>query len=482
MDTERLHKTNIIILWTCAAILITFITVSRGLNAQTIKSDFAMLIGMGIVTCFYLAKKASDVVRGTGITVIIAIGCILTSVSEGGNAVCFVLSYIPLGMALVYFNPKIIISFLAIYVPICVILMLINPAFIVGKGGTLAYAAENIFSFFVVGIMMMIATKRGGYLIVSTQKMLEKIKEDADNTAVVIEQLNDSMEGSSEDIGELTEQIQNVSDATYEIETLAKTMNDSAMTLNSLFSDTVNALSRNVKLNSELGTQFSKVGEAVENGSVGAEDVRNTLDTMKDTVLAAGEATDVLLNKISSVSSILKEIQKITLRTNMLSINAAIEAAKAGANGKGFAVVASEIKGLANESSDSAASIQQIIAELEKQVDDVAVKTRAGTQAAVAGMESVEKLVSILGEIKAANDVVAEVVSEETQTNAEVNDKFEVVSAEISNLVASVESISQSVESVATQIHRQNDSVKSVNEEIVKMKLVTNSLGCHAEA
>ena len=308
--------------------------------------------------------------------------------------------------------------------------------------------------------------------------MVEKIRKDTEHTGVVIQQLNSAMAGSSADIGSLSEQIQSVSDATYEIETLTHSMNDSAITLNSLVSETVTALGRNVALNDELGTQFSKVGEAVENGSVGAEDVRNTLDTMKDTVLAAGEATEILLTKISSVSSILKEIQKITMRTNMLSINASIEAAKAGVNGKGFAVVADEIKSLANESSDSAASIQQIIVELEKQVDDVAAKTSAGTQAAVAGMESVQKLISILCDIKSANDVVAGVVTEETQTNSDVSTRFEVVSNELASLVSSVESISQSVASVAAEIHRQNDSVKSVNDEIVRMKEVTNSLDC----
>lgn len=477
MNTERLHKTNFTILWICAGILIGFITISRGFTAQTIKSDAGMLIGMAIVTCFYFVKKAGDVVRGTGITVTIAIGCILVSVSEGGNAACFILSYIPLGMALIYFNPKIIKAFLCIYIPICVVLMLINPAFIVGENATMVFAGENLFAYLVVGVMMLIATMRGGRLVTSSQQMLDKIKADAENTGVVIQQLNGSMEESSNDIGGLTEQIQSVSDATYEIETLTKSMNDSAITLSSLVTDTVAAVSRNVELNGELEMQFAKVGEAVENGSLGAEEVRSTLDTMKDAVLAAGEATEVLLKKISSVSSILKEIQKITMRTNMLSINASIEAAKAGANGKGFAVVASEIKSLANESSESATGIQQIITELEKQVDDVASKTSAGTQAAVAGMESVEKLVGFLGEIKSANDVVAEVVTEETQTNGEVSSKFDVVSGEIASLVAGVESISQSIESVAAEIHRQNDSVKSVNEEIGKMKLVTNSLG-----
>ena len=160
----------------------------------------------------------------------------------------------------------------------------------------------------------------------------------------------------------------------------------------------------------------------------------------------------------------------------MLSINASIEAAKAGANGKGFAVVANEIKSLADESSESAKGIQQIITELTLQVDDVAAKTSAGTKSAIAGMESLEKLLVILDDIKNTNDIVANVVLQETQTNDDVNNKFESVSSEISNLVTDVMSISESIEAVSADIYKQNKSVKNVNEEIGKMKAVANSL------
>lgn len=440
-----------------------------------------MIISMTIATGFYFAKRAGHVVRGTGITVIIALGCILTSIAVGGNAACFLVSFVPLGMALVYFNVSIIKAFLCIYIPVSVIVMFINPAYIAGEGATLALASESIFSYTVLGIMMMLATKRGGKLVDDSNQMLERIREDAENTSSVIQQLNGAMEESSQNMGGLTDQIQGVIDAAYEIETLTKSMNGSIGTLNSLVSDTITVLGRNVELNDKLETQFAQVGEAVSNGGSGVQEVRTTLDTMKNAVFSAGEATDVLLKKISSVSSILKEIQKITMRTNMLSINASIEAAKAGANGKGFAVVAGEIKGLANESSDSAASIQQIIAELEAQVDDVSAKTSTGTQAAVAGMESVEKLVSILDEIKSANDVVAEIVTEETQTNTDVSKQVRAVSMEITDLISSFENIGTSVESVAMEIHRQNNSVKSVNDEIGKMKLITNSLNSSAD-
>ena len=363
-----------------------------------------------------------------------------------------------------------------IYIPICLIIGIINPAFVSGPNADLRLCMEDIFAYTVVGILMIIATNRGGRLIASSNNMLKRIKADADITGNVIQQLDLSMVESSHNIGSLTEQTQEISDATYEMELLTRTMNDAATSLNILVSDTVASLNQNVILNKEMETKFEEVGVAVANGNAGAINVKLTLDSMKETVLAAGEATKILLSKISLVNVILKEINKITMRTNMLSINASIEAAKAGENGKGFSVVANEIKSLASESSDSAKEIQQIISELSMQVDDVAAKTTAGTESAIAGMESMEKLLITLDEIKNANDTAASVVLQETQTNHDVSMKFESVSSEIGNLVADVIKISNSIEAVSADIHKQNDSIKNVNAEIGKMKVITMEL------
>ncbi len=472
---QKLHKINVIVLWICAVLMIAFITISSGLIRPTVISDIGMAIGIVIITILYFSK-ANDIVKGTGITVIIAIACLATSIAQGGNDATFILSFIMMGMALLYFNKTIIISFIAIYIPICLVAGIINPVYVSGPGATMRLCIEDIFAYTVVGILMIIATNRGGRFLASSDKMLSKIRDDAKTTGDVIAQLNVSMEESSQNIGSLTEQIQGVSDATHEMETLTKSMNSSASALGTLVSDTVEALDQNVVLNKEMEKKFQEVGVAVANGNDGATKVKITLDSMKETVSAAGEAADILLSKISSVNVILKEINKITMRTNMLSINASIEAAQAGVNGKGFAVVASEIKSLADESNESAKGISQIITELTKQVDDVAAKTAAGTKSAIAGMESMETLLITLDEINSANEMVANVVMQETQTNETVSSKFEMVSSEIGGLVADVISISDSIKSVSADIYRQNDSIKNVNREIGKMRSVTMSL------
>ena len=74
---KKLHKINVIILWICGVLLIGFLTISNGLVGATITSDVGMLIGLTVITVLYFTK-ANDVIKGTGITVIIAIACLVT--------------------------------------------------------------------------------------------------------------------------------------------------------------------------------------------------------------------------------------------------------------------------------------------------------------------------------------------------------------------------------------------------------------------
>jgi len=478
---KKLHRINLIVLWICALSLIAFLTLSRGLTEQTVKSDLCMAACIMIITVLYFSK-ANDVIKGSGITVIIALGCLLASISEGGNDATFILSFILLGVALIYFNKKIIVTFLAVYIPACIAAGLINPAYVAGPGANLTQSMEYVAAYAVVGVLMVIATERGGSLIRNSRKMFERISSDAKTNGDVIKQLNAAMEDSCENMGSLTVQIQGISDAARNVESLTGNMNVSASALKELIGEAVKALNENEELNIELGKRFDEVSLAVHSGSEGALEVKKTLDSMKETVLAAGEATQVLFGKIGSVGGILKEINKITMRTGMLSINASIEAAKAGANGKGFAVVAEEIKSLADESNQSSRGIEQIISELTAQVDDVAKKSSAGTKAAIEGTESLNVLLSTLDNIRNANDIVISSATTAGQNNNIVNGKIENAYEEIGSLALNVAEISRAVESVSAEIYRQNASVKNVNGEIGKMKAVTGMLRCEENA
>lgn len=81
------------------------------------------------------------------------------------------------------------------------------------------------------------------------------------------------------------------------------------------------------------------------------------------------DQVSVLNNKSQSIEKITDAIKGITSQINILSLNAAIEAARAGTQGKGFAIVAEEIRKLAYEAADSTKEIDAIVREVKKEIN-----------------------------------------------------------------------------------------------------------------
>lgn len=172
---------------------------------------------------------------------------------------------------------------------------------------------------------------------------------------------------------------------------------------------------------------------AQSKADIGQKEIANVqaqMDAIHQSIQKSGEIIHQLDGRSKQIEQILSVITQIADQTNLLALNAAIEAARAGEQGKGFAVVADEVRKLAEESQQSAGQISKLIIEIQKDMNRSARSVEHVKTEAAEGVTMIQRTRDAFKEIAAATGEI---------------------SAEISDLSASVTNISASA-------HHINDS------------------------
>lgn len=220
----------------------------------------------------------------------------------------------------------------------------------------------------------------------------------------------------------------------------------------------------------EMAANIGSVNKSAER----AGELTRTLSSLSDSGLAVVQDTLKGMAEIqgasASVRDIIGAISKITSQTNLLAMNAAIEAAHAGAAGAGFAVVADEIRGLAETSSKSSKQIIALIKDMDAKIVDGSrhvEKTRAAFSdiaSAVSGTsEIVHSIVSAMAEQSQGVKEILASVKSLTDATASIKDQAasqEVLSAEITK---AIEDIVGKTEAIEDAIHDQVDSLQELS-------------------
>ena len=243
----------------------------------------------------------------------------------------------------------------------------------------------------------------------------------------------------------------------------------------------------------ETATAISKIAEATQTLHTSALNTENIADQGEVTIHSASEQmssiydstklTTELIHKLAKqseeIAGITNIITGITEQTNLLALNAAIEAARAGEHGKGFAVVADEVRKLAEQSKNSANQIVQLTAEIQLETrnvesavqlslvtveDGVNVIQEAGKSfseivRAVDDMKlQIENISAVSEQISASTEEVAASVSDITSSSALTADQLEAAAADIQLQVSTL----QEIASVSTDLNDRASSLQDI--------------------
>jgi len=235
-----------------------------------------------------------------------------------------------------------------------------------------------------------------------------------------VDSLNESAQQISSKSGNALESVQ---EQHRQVDMVATAIDE----LTSSIQDVANTASNADELTNESHAQAqdakSRIGKTIA-----------SIESLSQSVNDASGAVKHLEVNSEKIGSVVSVIQSISEQTNLLALNAAIEAARAGEQGRGFAVVADEVRQLAQRTQDATVEIQGMIEELQSGSSKVAQIMDSSVSYAESGVEQVnvfvedlELIVNKVSDMTNMNDIIATALNEQTQVTASVNESIHII-------------------------------------------------------
>ena len=243
---------------------------------------------------------------------------------------------------------------------------------------------------------------------------------------------------------------QSVQQQHREIDQVATAMNEMTATVQDVARNTVRA-----------ADAAEQANQLAESGQVIVQKTMRSIETMAGKVREASDVMNKLDNDSQAVGQVLSVITAVAEQTNLLALNAAIEAARAGEQGRGFAVVADEVRTLAQRTRQSTEEISSIIDHLQKQAQEaVSVINSTHDQAdetvgrASEASETLGRIVDAVVTITDMNNQIATAAEQQSHVAAEVDRNITNISTGAEAAHAAVEEATDSADDICIEVEQ----------------------------
>lgn len=280
-------------------------------------------------------------------------------------------------------------------------------------------------------------------IVVQVQQAVEKVAQTSTESDRAINQLSERATQQSQALGGALDQVESMTNATQDVANNAQAINQAVQKSN----ETVSS------------------GDAAMNRTVdGIQGIRDAVSETSRNIRQLGESSQ----KISRVVNLISDFSK---QTQLLSLNASIEATRAGEYGRGFAVVADEVRSLARQSADATKEIEDLVAEIRNQTTEAIKVTERAIAQVSAGTNLVQETKEELNAIAAATAEISKLVAGITEASQGQLQQSESVTQTMKEVAAIANATSEQSNALSSSFKEALDTAQQLQSAVDKFTI-----------
>ncbi|MEY2953409.1 MAG: hypothetical protein RLZZ401_1496, partial [Pseudomonadota bacterium] len=212
--------------------------------------------------------------------------------------------------------------------------------------------------------------------------------------------------------------------------------------------------------------------QAAESGLRAVQNTIGGMNSIRDQIQETSKRIKRLGESSQEIGEITELISDITEQTNVLALNAAIQAASAGDAGRGFSVVAEEVQRLAERSADATRQIATLVKAIQTDTQDAVGAMERSTQGVVAGARLSDSAGTALTEIDQVSRRLADLIAQISEATSNEAEKANVVADNIQHIFAVTAQTGEGTRTTATQVRELSHMAEELRQSVARFKIV----------